>query len=462
MANFVDKRGLAVTAADDAAVAALDGLVDAFVGFRKDTADRLRAALKADPEAPLAQAASGYLFHMMALRPLVERAAAASARATELAEAAGNPRERLHAAALAAWQAGDLKRAANHLEDILLEYPQDIMALKLAHYLHFYMGDVAAHRDSVARVMPAWTPALPGYASVLGMRAFGLEEAGDYAAAERYGRRAVELDPTDSWSVHAVAHVLEMQGRHREGVAWVDRNAAAWDGVAHNFAFHVWWHKALYHIELEEFDAAIDLYDARVRAEETEDGLDISNAAAMLMRLKLRGVDCGDRWERLAETCAAKRGERVLPFNDLHYVLTLAGAERSEAHDFANDLVAAGAAGADHWAQVYRDVAGPMALGIAAYGAGDYASAVKALLPVRYSWGAIGGSHAQRDVFQQLLIDAAARAGEWRLARALLAERTALKPTSADAWRRLAAASDALGDQTAAADARAEAARCAA
>lgn len=455
MPELTDKRGLAVTARDPAALAAHDALTDAYIGFRIETGDRLRTAMNADPEAPLIQTMAGYVFHLMALKPLVERAAAASAKATELAAAHGDDRERLHAEALAAWTAGDLRRAADRLEAVLLRWPLDILALKLAHYLHFYLGDIAEHRDSIARVMPDWHEGVPGYAAVLGMRAFGLEEAGDYGAAERCGRRAVELDPSDTWSVHAVAHVLEMQGRHREGIAWVERDAAAWDGKVHNFANHVWWHKALYHLELGDHDAVLDLYDTRFRAEETEDGLDIANAAAMLTRLKLRQVDCGDRWERLAETVRRRVSERLLPFNDLHYMLALAGADDPGAAAAAETIAGHADDGrSDHWSAVYRAVAGPMARGVAAYGAGKFARAVEELAPVRYLWSAIGGSHAQRDVFQQILIDAAARAGDWRLARALLAERTALKPNSADAWRRLAEASTALGQDAVAADAR--------
>lgn len=452
MPTLTDSRGLAVTVKDDAALAAHEALTDAYLGFRVETGDCLRTAMKADAEAPLVQTMAGYIFHLMALKPLTERAAAASAKATKLANDIGLERERLHAEALAAWTAGDLRGAVDRLEDVLLRWPHDILALKLAHYLHFYLGDIAEHRDSVARVLPAWSEATPGYAAVLGMRAFGLEEAGDYEAAERIGRRAVEMDPSDTWSIHAVAHVLEMQGRHREGINWIERDVVHWRDRVHNFGFHVWWHKALYHLELDEHDAVLDLYDTRFRSEETDDGLDISNAAAMLMRLKLRDVECGDRWNRLAATVAERTSERLIPFNDVHYMLALAGAGDDRTSAAAETIAGHGDAAADYWAAIYQNVAGPMARGIAAYGGGDYAGAVKQMLPVRYQWGLIGGSHAQRDVFQQLLIDAAMRAGEWTLSSALLAERTALKPRSADAWRRLAKASNALG-RTAAADA---------
>lgn len=455
-----DKRGLAITMADQTAVDAHDRLVDGYIGFRVDTGERLKAAMKADPEAPMNQCMAGYIFHLMVVGPLLQRAASASAKATTLAKAHGNAREKLHAEALAAWTDGDLGKAAQHLEAILLQWPLDIAALKLVHYLHFYLGAITEHRDSVARVMPAWNEDTPGFANVLGMRAFGLEEAGHYDEAERFGRRAVELDPTDAWSVHAVAHVLEMQGRHREGIHWIDREEANWAGKVHNFTNHVWWHKALYHLELDEHDAVLDLYDNAFRKDDSDDGLDIANAAAMLTRLKIRDVDCGDRWTRLADVAATKAADHILPFNDLHIILALSGAgETDQALTTCGSMASHGGATGGTWGPIYRHIARPMADGIAAYGAGDYAGAAAKLASVRYRWTVIGGSHAQRDVFQQILIDATIRSGDTVGARALLAERIAQKPNSAFDWERLAAVASANGDASTAEQATVKAAR---
>ena len=121
---------------------------------------------------------AGYIFHLMAVGLILARAAAASSKATALTESHGNAREKLHAAALAAWPDGEIGEAARLLELVLLQWPHDIAALKLGHYLHFYLGNITERRDSVAQVMPAWTDGTPGFANVLGMRAFGLKMQG--------------------------------------------------------------------------------------------------------------------------------------------------------------------------------------------------------------------------------------------------------------------------------------------
>jgi len=443
MPEMKDCRGLTVTMSGPDALAAHEELTNAYLGFKVNTGDCLKKALSVDAEAPMHQAMAGYIFLLMALKPMVSRANAASEKATELAEQRGNAREKLHATALAKWCAGDITGAADRLEALLIEWPKDILAIKLAHYLHFYKGDVVEHRDSLARVMPAWSLGMPGYSAVLGMRAFGLEEAGHYEEAERIGRRAVDLDPEDTWAIHSVAHVLEMQGRHQEGIEWIDRNADEWDGKIHSFANHVWWHKALYHLELGQYEEVLSLYDKRFYSELSDDGLDIANASSMLMRLRLHGIDVSDRFEHLADVIIKnKLEEALLPFNDLHYSLALAGAGKPEAKLLSERICKEDRK--THWGAVYRDVGAPLSQGLVAYGNGDFRGAIEALNPIRYSWSRIGGSHAQRDIFQQVLIDAAMKAEDWALANSLLAERTALRPNSHETHRRAKQVASAL------------------
>ena len=183
-------------------------------------------------------------------------------------------------------------------------------------------------RDVLASALPAWDASVPGHGFVLGCHAFGLEETGDYVAAERVGREAVDRNPSDIWAAHAVAHVFEMTGRPREGVAWVDSLESNW-ADCNNFSFHAFWHRCLFLIELGPLDRVLDLYDREVRPESTDDLLDISNAVALLWRLEEAGVDVGDRWEELADRAQGHVDDHLLVFGDVHYLMALAAAARA-------------------------------------------------------------------------------------------------------------------------------------
>jgi tetratricopeptide (TPR) repeat protein len=280
-----DRRGLPVTATSADAAQRYDRVMDGYLAFSRDTGAYLKEALAADPAMPLALCTRGYFFKLFSTPAFEQRAAQSQKAAADAASKAGaSPRERAHIAALGAWCAGDFEPTTSILEDVLLEYPRDILAHKIAHFLYFYLGEAERMRDSVARTLHAWDETVPGHGYVLGMHAFGLEECGQYRAAELEGRRAVETNPGDVWAVHAVAHVMEMQGRQREGVAWTLASEKSWQGC-NNFIFHVWWHRALFLLELGDYDAVLDLYDRRFRAEPTDEYLDVVNAAAMLWRL---------------------------------------------------------------------------------------------------------------------------------------------------------------------------------
>lgn len=439
------------------ALAHLDDAVDSFLRFSNDGGDHLGAALGTDPDLVLGHCLMGYFVRLANDPTLLPSGDAALARATEIvAQGAVSTRERHHAAALARWYADDWLGAIGHWERALLEDPRDMLALLVSHLLQFFMGRMVPLRDSAARALPFWPEEEPGAAYVHAMYGFALEETDTFEPAEAWGRNACEINPDGVWGVHAVAHVLETQSRLREGVAWLADLEERWQSLG-PFAHHMWWYRSLYHVELEEFDTVFEIYARGVRPEETTDYMDISNAAALLWRLTSRGVDVGDRWQELAEKCALKQGDHLLPFSQAHFAMVLGYAGRHE--DLATMIEGsrAVARGNGTVAGLERDVLLPLEEGYALLAKEEYAEALARLLPVRYEIGHLGGSNAQRDVFAQTVVDCALRAKDHNQARALLAERVAKLPCSPWAWKQYAKALSACGDVQAAKLAQAKA-----
>ena len=429
---LTDPRGLAVTAASAESVTRLEATIAAYCAFRKDTGDRLKETLAADPQLVMGHILRGYFMLLLVKRELVARARQAAEAADAAIKALGaTRREMLHRQALDAWIARDQTRAIEIFEAILVDHPRDILALKLAQYLLFYVGDGRRMRDTVARAIASWDEALPCYGFAQGCHAFGLEECGDYEAAERAGRRAVELIPEDIWGAHAVAHVFEMQERTAEGLSWIGALAPQW-AAANNFAFHVWWHRCLFLMKLRRYDEALARYDSEVRAESTDEHLDITNAVALLWRLEQAGVDVGKRWDELAAHSAARIEDHMTVFGDAHFAMALAAA--GGPGDFARwQDSARGYAAGSHETQAAVMAEVGLALGEAAraHRHGDFARALDLLLPVRNAIQHIGGSHAQRDLFVQLVIDSAVKSRRHEVARALLNERLVARPGNA-------------------------------
>jgi tetratricopeptide (TPR) repeat protein len=422
-----DPRGIEITASSAASAAQLETAIIAYCGFRQDTGDRLKAAL-ADPGLVMAPVLRGYFMLLLVKRELVSRAEqAANVAEAAMAQAGATPRERLHLQALRAWVGRDCRAAAAILKRILAEYPRDLLALKLVQYLMFYQGDWRDMRDTVAAAIVSWDASAPGYGYALGCHAFGVEECGDYAEAEALGRRAVALHPDDIWGAHAVAHCCEMQDRGEEGIAWLDEASAGWPR-ANNFGFHVNWHRCLFLLDLRRFDEVLARYDSEVRAESTDEYLDITNAVSLLWRLEQQGVHVGSRWAELAARSAVRIDDHMLVFGDAHYATALAAAGTEEDFAWWQRSSAAYAQANETQSAVMAEIGLVLGTAAQAHRRGDYGRVVDLLFPARASIRRIGGSHAQRDFFAQLLIDAAVRAGRGELARELLRERLTARP----------------------------------
>lgn len=431
MSNLRDVNGEVVQAASEETVRLLDHAVTGYARARRDTRDRLTAVLAADSTCVLAHCLDGYLHVLSSKRDAMPRArqALARARATN-AQRAPARRERLHCAALDAWSLGDMRGAAAVWDMVLDEFPHDLLALKVSQFVLSYLGESNGMLERVARVLPSWTPNDPGYGFVLGCSAYALEESGDYRQAENAGRRAVELDHSDIWAAHAVAHVAEMEGRLQDGIDWIAEHADDWHECS-NFALHLKWHEGLYHLELEQHDRVFALYDREVRAESTDEYLDVANAVSLLWRLEQADVNVGARWNELAARAATHVDDHALVFVDLHYLMALAAAgDPSAVSAFLASCEQFAASGKGTEAEVMADVGVPLARAVVAHRHGAYGVAVDHLMPVRHRIRRIGASHAQRDVFDQLLIDAAVRGHRFADARDLLAERLSRRPTN--------------------------------
>jgi len=420
-----DLHDLPITTSPEAG-AAFDRTVLAYLKYRFDTPEHLKRTLAADPEFALAHCLKGY-FAMLAYNQASVPRAVEAARAARTHGAHATARERAHVEALDAWIAGDLDRMLAVWEQILAEYPTDVLALRLAHFNNFWLGRPRDMAASVERVLPKWGRDLAGYGTLLSCRAFALEECGDYAGAEPAGRAAIEIDPGDVWGTHAVAHIMEMQGRHQEGIAWLDRLERHWVG-GNNLLHHLWWHRALFHLERGETAEVLALYDRRFRdlaspltQAQPDLYIDVQNAASMLFRLERGGVDVGARWNEIADKAETRIGDCLSAFTLPHWMMALAATGREAAATRMLEGMRAFSSKETTVAATVREVAVPVCEAVLAHRRGDAARAVELMRPVLDDLYRLGGSHAQQDVLAQLFLDAAVKADSPDDVRLLLA-----------------------------------------
>ncbi|MDZ5696035.1 tetratricopeptide repeat protein [Chelativorans sp. M5D2P16] len=421
-----DRQGNALSGAPAEAAELFDAAVDAFNIYRGDPIALVDRAIGISPDFTMAHILKAHLLGL-ATEPEATKAAKKIVAGTKRLKL--SDREASHLAALDLLLAGRWTAAAEALDRHNMLYPRDMVALQSGHLMDFYRASSRDLRDRVARVLPKWSPDTPGYSIVLGMYAFGLEEAGDYVRAEDAGRQAVDLQPLDCWAHHAVAHVMEMQGRAEDGIGWMIAREPHWSGDDNFFKVHNWWHRSLCHLDLGQVEEVFALYDGPIRRDRSTVALDMVDASALLWRLHAAGHDVGARWHELAATWDSHADGRTYPFNDWHAAMAYLGAGRRRDVD---RILTAYRNGQDEneVADWGRRTAVPLIEGFAAFAEGDYERAAERLHGARFIANSFGGSHAQRDVIDWTLTEASLRGGLSGMAEALASERLALKPHS--------------------------------
>ena len=425
---IADAQGHHLSGATVEAATTYDQAVRAFNLVSGDSLGLFDRAIEAAPDFAMAYLGKAWVFALANDPSLITQAKTLVETVRPMTL---NEREQAHLAALTHLAQGARAAAVGVMDRHLMRYPFDLVAHQGAAVTDGFLGRFHWVRDRSARALPFWSKEQPGYGTLLAMHGFGLEEAGDYTRAEDESRAAAELEPLSFWPHHTVAHVMEMTGRPEDGLGWMTAREALWSTPGHINQVHIWWHKALFHLELGQYDAALALYDGPMRATQRPAALSLTNATALLWRLDTLGCDTGDRWPEQADLWQDHADGKCLVFTDIHAAMAELRSGREALVECRLEAMRETAASAVEAAGLYRTVGIPVVEGLAAFHRGAYDKAVELLLPVRFDLWQIGGSHAQRDVVNWTLTEAAVRAGQRDVALSLAYERLATRPRSA-------------------------------
>jgi tetratricopeptide (TPR) repeat protein len=432
-----DAQGHELSGATTEGVGYFNNAVRAFTLIYGDATGLYDAAAKASPELVMAHLGKAWPL-VLANDPLM--AIPARALLNVARELRMNDRERAHLAALTHAAIGHRASAVAILDRHLMSYPFDLVAHMAALQMDGHLGRFHWARDRSARALPLWSKAQDSYGIMQSFYSFGLEEAGDYAQAEDTARAAAELEPFGYWPHHCVSHVMEMMGRPQDGLAWMEEREPFWSSKDNLNRVHIWWHKSLFHIELGQYETALQIYDGPILATMRPASMSICNGAALLWRLDTLGCALGDRWQHLAARWEGHADCKLYVFPDIHAAMSELRAGHLPQFERRLKTMRETAADGTQLGAIYRDIGLPVVEGLGAFHHGAYARAVEHLLPVRFDLWQMGGSKAQRDVIDWTLLEAAVRAGHRDIALALAYERLAMRPKSAPNRRFLQAA----------------------
>lgn len=409
-----------------AAVTAYEEAVAA-VAAHRPAGDALQRSLAADPDFLSAYALAGFGAVMLARSDTLAAAEVACKQAVNrmARRKSVTVSEKALVEALQFAVRGRISRAAERLELHLQTHPYEFLCAKITHALRFMFGDQKGMLHLTSSLLPRLSPDAGGYGFLMGCHAFGLEEAGAYQEAEIAGKQAVMYEPADSWGLHAVSHVYEMTGRIEAGCEWLTKSRPVWSRC-NNFSYHMAWHLALLHLEKGDHDSVLSVYDEEVRPAQTDDFRDMANAVSMLWRLEQDGVDVANRWEELHEVARYRRTDVTYVFASLHYLLALiAAGDRCGAEDLLRAMRQHSLEGSDQ-ARVAAIAGVPLAEAMLRLPRHCEKTGIS-LAETANRLPAIGGSHAQRDVFLRTLLILAQKSGDLACFKAISAMRQEMR-----------------------------------
>lgn len=394
-----DIQGLEVTTESPEAIAAINCFIEQSLRYGREAEMVILEGIAADPACAIAHAYAA-AYYLSQEQASAWKQAMPHVQAAQQFAPYTTYREQLYIAAIAAWSTQAIDRAIALHEKMAKRFPQDVISVQQGQYHYFYRGDKTRLLAIGERVQAA----NPDHPYLSGMIAFGLEQNHQLAAAEAMAHHAIALNPDDPWAHHALAHVFETQGRVDEGIAWMEQFAHTWETCNSMLYTHNWWHVALYYLAKGDTATVLHLYDTHVwgRARKATPK-DQVGAIALLLRLELRGISVEDRWHQLAPYLYPRLHEHALAFQDLHYVYALARAGQLDClatmvhslHDHTSTLDSSSR-------RLWKAVVLPAVNGLIAHAQNDWLGAIAHLKPVLPELWHLGGSHAQRHLFEQI------------------------------------------------------------
>ena len=330
-------------------------------------------------------------------------------------------RERQQIETVAHWIHGRGRDSIGLIKEHLNEFPRDGLLMRLAHRLYMLGCSGAGSPDFPPEYLGLLRKVAPHCMddwAFLAEYAFAHHETGYLDAAWQFAQASLDINPTNAVACHSMTHVHFERGDAASGEDFLGGWLQVFDSPPSSYV-HLSWHLALFELAQGKYQETLDRYENFIRPSVVAKSMStLNDSASLLWRLQMYcGAPPPKPWEEVL-TIAAPAAERPgAAFRDAHAALAFAGGGDYDAlATMINRLRKAAAEGNSFASEVVL----PLVRGIEAFAKEDYTQAVRLMEPVFPQLVRIGGSHAQREVFEDTMLEAYIRAEQFEKAEAML------------------------------------------
>lgn len=412
-----DRFGMALSTESTAAAEEWQQGVDTLLSQNHGPELQFIRAIELDEGFAMAHCCLAFWYQQRA-RP--EEAKRASKRALALAPGVSR-RERQQIEAVDLWINGKGRNSIQLIKEHLAEFHRDGLLMRLAHRLYmlgcsgagspnFPPEYLALLRQVAPYCMDDW--------AFLAEYAFAHHETGQLDEAMRLAQLSLDMNQTNAVACHSMTHVFFEQGDASSGEDFLGSWLQGFDSPATSYV-HLSWHLALFELAQGKYQETLDRYEDFIRPSVVAKSLSTLNDSASLMwRLQMyAGAAPNKPWQEVCDIAAPAATRAGVAFRDAHAALAFAGGGDHERMEEMINRLKTAAEGGDSFT---RDVVLPLVQGIYAFSQARYAESVRLMEPVFPQMVRIGGSHAQREVFEDTMLEAYIRAEEFEKAEQML------------------------------------------
>ena len=418
-ATILDRYELPLTTESRAAADSYVEGLDRFLAQIYGSESEIDCAVQLDEGFALARAMKA--LHLM-YRNEIADAKEEAAVARRLAVRA-TPRERGHVEAVALMVEGDARKAFRLVREHLDDFPRDMLIVRLASRLLILGCSGAGVPNFPEELLAILKPLKTQYGedwAFLGQYAFAHHETGQFGDAAEYATRSLDIRPDNANASHSVAHVFFETGDTDGGADFLGEWLGGYDRRG-PFGVHLSWHQALFLLAIGRPESAAALYEIAIRPSVIKKNLgSLADAASLMWRMKIYGDGQPGPWEEVREIAMPAAEKPGPAFRDAHAALTFAGGGFRERMGDLLDGLTRAAQNGGRAADLAREVTLPLAQGIRAFAESDYQTAADQFDGIAEQLPRIGGSHAQREVFEDTILEARIRAGRFDEAQNML------------------------------------------
>ncbi|XP_026666170.1 tetratricopeptide repeat protein 38 isoform X2 [Phoenix dactylifera] len=433
-----DRWGHPVRTTSDACIAAVDSYYEQFLSYGRNRAVILQAPLH-DPSCVLA---NSHAAHFLAPKNPSKASSLLAAAASSLENATSYEKAVFRAISCLVGEEKDEGTAVERHMELLMEFPKDLVSLKRAQILCFYMGRADLSLNLVEQVLPQ----NEDQSYIYGMLAFPLLELGRMSEAEKAARKGIDINKHDLWSQHNLCHVFQYECRFKEAVDFMEACSSLWSSYSSFMYTHNWWHVAVCYLEGDSpLPKVLEVYDHYIWKEleqsDAEPGEVYVNALGLLMRVYVRD-HMGYIEERLLTLADRLEDKSIWHMEWLLDLLALwALASTNKIHK-AEDLLKSMKSriysmGRKKQHIMQRGI--PLAEAIYEYGRGNYQKVFDILGPKfnAIDFKIIGASDEQLDVFNEVWIIVLLKVGQASKAIEEIEKQVSIRDGAPFLWRLL-------------------------